>query len=657
MKVRKSWKRRGLSLCVALLLLCGSLPLAISAAETGTPEDSIRALSQLVAENHEDAFFSSMVLTTGEPEAAIDGNPLPLAEAPAIEQGQALLPIEAIAAVREMPPETGLVSAEQAEEQSTLITQSEAENLGLQVQVEDDTILVTAPFQTRRLIVKTANGKLSNRFGASTVLSLPENRFVLQYDTEQAARDACLQLEATPSVLYAEPDGVLTVSETEAAEAVEAAALGWGADRIGSAAFQAILPANPPTITVAVLDSGIDANHPVFADRVSDARWNFVDNNNNTADGHSHGTHVAGIVADCTPSNVKIMPVKVLSDTGKGFDTITMEAVRYAVNNGAKVVNLSLSGADTTINSWNDTANHAARHGVTIFAATGNGGKDVRHYPAAIAGVIAVTSSTSANAPAASANYGAHADIGAPGDNIRSTMPGGGYGNKSGTSMATPHASAAAALLLSYQPNMPPEAILPYLQATSNPWATSTQLHGAGIINLTPRTITPRGLILDEGQSADLSYVFACPPVSYASASFTSNAPDAAAVTPDGGILGLRPGSAVVSMQSAVLSATVPVQVRAGGSIPKHLTLLYKKDYPTFLRTGNPGVFWKSSNSKVLVVNADGQVEFKGQGKATIYTMVNRSGTEFAVAETKVTVKYTFLQWLAVIFLFGWIWM
>jgi len=657
MNASKSWKRRALSLCMALLLLCGGLPLAISAAETTTPEDSIRALSQLVAEYDEDTFFSSMVLTAGEAEAAIDGEALPLGEAPAIEQGQALLPIEAIAAVRELPSETGSVSAEQAEEEPALITQSEAEDLGLQVQVADGTILVTAPFQTRRLLVKTTNGKLSSRFGATTVLSLSENRFVLQYDTEQAARDACLRLEASPAVLYAEPDGVLTSSETEAAEAVEAAAIGWGADRIGAAAFQALLPASPPTITVAVLDSGVDANHPVFADRLSDIRWNFIGNNNNTADGHSHGTHVAGIVADCTPGNVKIMPVKVLSDAGKGTDSLAMEAVRYAANNGAKIVNMSLSGAEATISSWNDTVNYTTRRGVTIFAATGNGDKDVKHYPAAIPGVIAVTSSTSSNAPAASANYGPHADIGAPGDSIRSAMPGGGYGNKSGTSMAAPHASAAAALLLSYQPDMPPEAILPYLQATSNPWATSTQLHGAGIINLTPRVITPRGIILDEGQSADLSYIFACPPVSYASADFTSNAPDIAAVTPDGGILGLRPGSAVVSMQSAALSAAVPVLVRANGSIPKRLTLRYKKDYPTFLRLGNPSVFWKSSNSKVLVVNADGRIEYKGRGTAIVYTMVNRSGAEFAVAETKVTVKYTFFQWIAVIFLFGWIWM
>ena len=749
MNAGKTW-RRALSLCLAVLLLCGGLPLAVSAAETAAPEDSVRALSQLVEEHFEDTFFSSMLLIAGETEAAIDGEALPLAQAPTIEQGQALLPEEAIAAVRELS-EPGTVSAQRRAKKSALITQSEAEELGLQVAVDEEegTILVTAPFQTRRLLVKTTGCALAETFGAATVLSLSENRFVLQYDTEQAAKDACLQLGSAPSVLYAEPDGVLTSAEMEIAGTVEAAALNWSAASVGATAFQAKLPANPPVITVAVLDTGLDIYHSFFQNRISDVRWNFVSNNGTPSDGQGHGTHVSGTVADCTAGNVKIMPLKVLNDKGEGTDILTMEAVRYAVDKGANVVNLSLSGSEANINSWNDTVSYAAQRGVTIVAATGNGepqGRNVKHYPAAISGVIAVTASTSSNAPAGFAHYGSHADIGAPGEYIYSTYPGNRYATASGTSMATPHVSAAAALLLSYQPNMPTDAILPYLQATSAPWSTGTQLHGAGVLNLTPRTITPRGIILDEGQSADISSVFECPPVSYASASFVSGTPAIAAVTANGGIQALRPGSTAIAVNSAALNVSVPVKVRdnggtavtnpsvtirgismsalpaktrypqgealnvAGGKlrveytdgvvgtvnlsaamlrtvfdtttygaqtiavelggattsfiatvyppgIPENLTLTYKKDYFVFTNGGHPGIYWKSSKDKVLAVNADGSVKFNGQGKITIYTMMNQGGAEVVIAETKVTVKCTFWQWLAVIFLFGWIWM
>ena len=770
----KFWKRRIFSLLLALTLLCGGMAPAILAMEadaaTTTPEDGIRALSQLIAAHDEETFFSAMTLTAGETEAAIDGEPLPLNEAPAISGGQALLPKEAIAAVRELPAAAARFRADD----HALVTQSEAETLGLEVEIlpEDGTILVTAPFQTRRLLVKTADGTLDNTFSATTVLSLSDNRFVLQYDTEQAAKDACLWLEANPLVLYAEPDGVLTAGhlefrETASAEAtaaavqasetvqaagtVQATGTGWGSSYIGAADFQAKLPANPTTITVAVLDTGVDVSHTMFAGRISDVRWNFVNDNKYPTDAYGHGTHVSGIVVDSTASNVKIMPLKVLDDEGNGYDSVIIEAVRYAVDKGAKVVNMSLSGIkpkqQATLNGWIDAIAYAASRGVTLCGSTGNDGKNDKHYPAAFSGVIAVAASTSSDSPASFSNYGTHTDIGAPGVDIRSAYPGNQYRWANGTSMSTPYVSAAAALLLSYRPNMPQNAILPYLQATSTPWTTSTQLHGAGVVNLTPRTsITPRGIILDEGQTADISSVFACPPVSYANAAFTSNVPAVAATTQNGGILALRPGSAVVSAQSASLNASVPVKVReivgtaaanasvtikqismsatptktryelgkplniAGGKLridysdgvvstinltagmlrtvfnpnqmgaqkinmelggkttsftvtvyptgtPASLTLTYKKTYPKFPNGGNTAIFWKSSNNKVLVVNANGSIEYKGPGTATIYTVIKQNGADVVIAETKVTVKFTFWQWIMYIVLFGWIWM
>lgn len=588
---------------LALLLLGGALPLAAGAAELppmSAPQDYARALSQLAAKYWDDGFFAAMTLTAGEAEYSVDGETAAAAVAPELAYGEALLPTEAVARVRELP--AGVLQSAQP-----LMTIDQAEALGLEVRVCDEEITVTAPYQTRRLLVKTAQGQPGDTYGAVTVLPLSDNRFALQYATEAQARNACERLEGDPGVLYAEPDGIMSASAViksgEGAAALQARS--WGTDRIGAPAFQALLPASPPRITVAVLDTGVDVNHTFLAGRITAARWNFVGNNNNPADIEGHGTHVSGIVADASPANVQIMPVKVLGDDGKGADSVIAEGLRYAADNGAQIANMSLGSPGLASNTWGEAILYAQGKGMTLVAAAGNEGRDEKSYPAAIPGVIAVAASTSSDYFWSSSNRGDWVDLGAPGYNILSAFPGNKTLTASGTSMAAPHVSAAVALVLSYCA-MPQNEILPYLVSLCDKWKDSgdTSKYGAGILNLTPRNASPTmQASLAAGETALLK-VSQSPPILGQQLIFASADPSVVAVSPGGGFAALQAGKTNVTVSGAGgLITTVEVTVKGVAAITITSAPLGILSEGPLACTATISVFYTDGSTKSLQVD------------------------------------------------------
>ncbi|MEK1833409.1 S8 family peptidase [Priestia megaterium] len=208
------------------------------------------------------------------------------------------------------------------------------------------------------------------------------------------------------------------------------------------------------SIKIAIIDTGVQLNHPDLASKLL-LGYNFADGNTNPSDGNGHGTHVAGIAAAVTNNSTgiagmaplaSILPVRALDNAGNGLLTNIANAIVYAADQGAQVINLSL-GAPKGAVTLENAINYAWNKGAVIVAAAGNDGANVITYPAYYDNVIAVASTDSNDQKSSFSNYGIWVEVAAPGSNILSTYTGSYYAYLSGTSMACPHVAGLAALL------------------------------------------------------------------------------------------------------------------------------------------------------------------------------------------------------------------
>jgi thermitase len=245
------------------------------------------------------------------------------------------------------------------------------------------------------------------------------------------------------------------------------------------------------------LDTGIDANHEDLTRKMrrhSNGQvygYNTVNNNTDTTDRNSHGTHCAGIaaadinnsvgiagVASWNPnvSNshtyVQLMPVKVLSDSGGGTWDSVSRGITWAADNGANILSLSL-GATSGSRQLEDAVNYAWNRGCLIVAAAGNGGSSQPFYPAYYTNCIAVAATDSSDFLASFSQYGSWVDIAAPGVAVLSTIPGNRYTSYDGTSMACPHVAGAAAVLWSHNGRLTNAQLRVALETNVDPYRTS----------------------------------------------------------------------------------------------------------------------------------------------------------------------------------------
>jgi subtilisin family serine protease len=240
---------------------------------------------------------------------------------------------------------------------------------------------------------------------------------------------------------------------------------------------------------VAVIDTGLQASHPEFSGKMTGG-YDFVDGDSRPADvGNGkdddrdgltdemvgHGTHVAGIVGLVAPE-AQIMPVRALDSEGRGTTFGIARAIRFAVRNGADVVNLSLGSSqesDLLEDLIEDDDDDSSGRGAVFVAAAGNDKNSVEQYPAAEDGAIAVTSVNPEKKKSGFANYGPWVTIAAPGNGIYSPFPTSRYASWSGTSMATPFVAGQAALIRSLQPSAGSECVTEIIRATAQPLVAS----------------------------------------------------------------------------------------------------------------------------------------------------------------------------------------
>lgn len=246
-------------------------------------------------------------------------------------------------------------------------------------------------------------------------------------------------------------------------------------------------------IVVAVVDTGVDYNHEdlaanMWTDAGGHYGYDFVNGDNDPMDDQNrlqdsfgicqlnpiyHGTHVAGIVGAVTDNSrgiaglaqVRLMAVKVLDDCGLGYISDISLGIRYAADNGADVITLSLGGiASATLKN---AAQYAWNKGVLLVAATGNDGGGVS-YPAAYPTVVAVGSVGRGRVRSSFSNYGSQMELVAPGEDIISTMrtqPY--YQSHTGTSQAAPQVAGVAALVLSRNPSLTNSEVRAIMNSTA----------------------------------------------------------------------------------------------------------------------------------------------------------------------------------------------
>jgi subtilisin family serine protease/Leucine-rich repeat (LRR) protein len=225
----------------------------------------------------------------------------------------------------------------------------------------------------------------------------------------------------------------------------------WALPAIGAPDAWEKLPPDAPTITVAVIDSGICADHLDLSGRIGSG-WDFLDNDAVPQDDFGHGCAVAGVIA-ANPNNgigiigvapnAQIMSLRVLNAQGVGTYSDVAAAMVYAADNGAAIINLSLGGASPS-SILEDAVNYATSRGVMVIAAAGNTGQEGVLYPAAYEPVIAVASVDPDLQRSSFSSYGLEIDLLAPGHDILTTKRDGSYGLMSGTSFAAPHVTGVA---------------------------------------------------------------------------------------------------------------------------------------------------------------------------------------------------------------------
>ena len=242
-------------------------------------------------------------------------------------------------------------------------------------------------------------------------------------------------------------------------------------------------------IPIAILDTGVDPNHPDLQAKLLPG-YNFYDRNTDTSDVRGHGTAVAGAAAAISNNGRgvagvawrnPVLPLRISAPDGYATYSAMASAITYAADHGAKVINLSYGGENYS-STLQSAVDYAWSKGAVVVASAANYSTDTPYYPAACNHVVAVSATNTSDQLTSFSNYGNWVDVAAPGVSIYTTSRGGGYGAYSGTSFSSPVTAGLLALIFSANPSLTNQDVLDILTQNTDdlgaPGFDSTFAHG-----------------------------------------------------------------------------------------------------------------------------------------------------------------------------------
>ena len=348
------------------------------------------------------------------------------------------------------------------------------------------------------IVIVISEKDIENTYGATKIVKAPNNQYLLQYKNEKAKEKAIESLKNDENIISAEENhaykaleddnkNIKTLMQTEEKNNNYNS---WGIHKTGldEAKEKINTEGTQNNITVAIIDSGCDVNlvNSNYNGKIEKS-YDVITNSellSDMTDNGSHGTHIAGTIAEGTPDNVKILPVKAESADEIFYDSDVILAINYIVQDKkADVINMSFGGYYKEKNQAIEQAIMAANNeNIICVAAAGNDNRSSdKHYPSAYGGTIAISSFNQKMNKSDFSNYGSTITFSAPGSDILSIN-----GTKSGTSMATPHAVCAIAILKSYNKNYDMNEVVEILKHYAIDLGNEgwDQYYGYGAINV-----------------------------------------------------------------------------------------------------------------------------------------------------------------------------
>jgi thermitase len=319
--------------------------------------------------------------------------------------------------------------------------------------------------------------EIERRYGGEVVVWLPEASFAILGLNETSELTTLNERNAQPNQVVTTPETAATASSAVWSSSFRSFSGGnsgslayaensgaWAQIALPSA--HTIAPNLGAGVKVAVIDTGLDLEHPAFKGRLAPKKewYDFVDGDavpqevwlrKGSNAGYGHGTAVAGIVLQIAP-NATILPLRVLGPDGSGLVTNVASAIDRAIKHGAQVINLSL-GTDVDVTSLQSMIEHVASHGVYVVASSGNSGDQLVTFPAANADrgsgstkylAVGVGSVNVDDQRSSFSTHGDLLELVAPGESIYTPFPNSQEAQWSGTSMAAPIVAGALALAL-----------------------------------------------------------------------------------------------------------------------------------------------------------------------------------------------------------------